>query len=45
MRPSVDIPAQSYYECRECGTRVTDPDGSFCSCGGELENLNRDRDV
>lgn len=45
MRPSVDVPDATVYECGECGQRVSSSDNDRCDCGGELVNLNRSRDL
>lgn len=45
MRPSVEVPDVSMYECPDCGARVTDVESDRCDCGGELLNLNRSRDL
>lgn len=44
MRPRDDHTGAAVYECFECGARMEGP-GWCPSCGGELRNIGRARDL
>jgi len=46
MRPNKAPGENELYECFGCGNRTEAPEGRFCpSCGSELRNLSRGRDL
>jgi len=46
MRPNVDVPAATQYECIECGNRTTPSADRVCGeCGGSLRDLSLSRDL
>ena len=46
VRPEIPTIDSELYECFECGARVTGPTDRHCErCGGELQNLGKERDL
>ncbi|MDZ7700805.1 MAG: rubrerythrin-like domain-containing protein [Halobacteriales archaeon] len=46
MHTSTITTTRALHECFTCGRRVRDPDTRECSsCGGQLRNLSRPRDL
>jgi len=45
MRPGTSKEEVELFECQDCGARAESPETRLCTCGGELINLSKSRDL